>query len=83
MDFRNVHHLREILVVNSVGKETATMQYSTQQISRFRPSYSPVPSKDQRLARELYARLGGRRRTGSRIGVEVILDFTELGAVPT
>ena len=82
MDFRNVHHLREISVTDTNGKETSAMQYSTQQLSRFRPSYSPVPFKNQRLARELYLRLGGRRRPGSRIGAEVILDFTELGQVP-
>lgn len=83
MDFRNVHHLREILVTDANGKESSAMQYSTQPMSRFRPSYSPVPFKDQRLARELYVRLGGRRRAGRTLGVEVILDFTELDQVPT
>jgi hypothetical protein len=83
MDFRNVHHLREILVTDTGGKETSTMQYSTQQISRFRPTYSPVPFNDQKLARELYLRLGGSRRQGRRVGAEVILDFTELGEFST
>jgi hypothetical protein len=79
MDFKNVRHLREILVTDAHGKTTSAMQYSTQRISRFRPDFVEVPFKDQELARELYLRLGGRRREGMRIGVEVILDFTELG----
>ncbi len=79
MDFKNVHHLREILVTDIHGKPLGSMQYSTQPISRFRPNFVEVPFKDQKLARELYLRLGGRRRDGSRIGVDVIFDFTELG----
>jgi hypothetical protein len=81
MDFRNVHHLREILITDMQGTTTSAMQYSTQQISRFRPSFSPVPFNDQKLARELYLRLGGKRREGAKIGVEVILDFTELDEI--
>lgn len=83
MDFRNVHHLREILVTDAYGKTASAMQYSTQQISRFRPKFVEVPFKDQKLARELYLRLGGKRREGSRIGVDVIFDFTELGDLST
>lgn len=78
MDFRNVHHLREILVTDAYGKTMSAMQYSTQQISRFRPNFVQVPFKDQGLARELYLRLGGRRREGNRIGADVIFDFTEM-----
>lgn len=79
MDFKNVHHLREILVTDEHGTITGAMQYSTQKISRFRPDFVEVPFKDQKIARELYVRLGGKRHVGSRIGVEVILDFAELG----
>jgi hypothetical protein len=83
MDFKNVHHLREILITDTQGTTTSAMQYSTQQISRFRPSYSPVPFKDQALARELYLRLGGKRREGMRIGMQVILDLDEISQLKT
>jgi hypothetical protein len=83
MDFRNVRHLREILVTNAQGKTTSTMQYSSQSISRFRPSFVQVPFKDQKVARELYARSGGRRREGARIGMEVILEITAAGDLAT
>jgi len=79
MDFKNVHHLREVLVTDQHGKTTSAMQYSTQRSSRFRPDFVEVPRADQALARELYARLGGRRREGMKIGASIILEFTELG----
>lgn len=77
MDFSNVRHLREILVTDANGVTTDTMQYSSQNISRFRPDFVPVPFKDQTTARELYLRSGGRRREGTRIGSEVLLVFGE------
>lgn len=77
LDFKNVHHLREVLITDRYGKTTSTMQYSSQGISRFRPSFVPVPFKDQARAHELYLRMGGRRREGMKIGMEVILDLGE------
>ncbi len=82
MDFKNVHHLREILVTDIYGTTTGAMEYSTEQISRFRPSFVPVPFKDQPLAQDLYLRLGGKRRDGMRIGTQVILEFSELDTLP-
>lgn len=79
MDFRNIHHLREILVTDADGNSTGMMQYSSQRISRFRPDFVPVPFKDQLIARELYLRSGGRRRDGVKIGMEVILEITAEG----
>lgn len=79
MDFKNVHHLREILMTDAYGKTISAMQYSSQSISRFRPSFVEVPFKDQKIARELYVRSGGRRREGLRIGLEVILEINEVG----
>lgn len=76
MDFKNVNHLREVLVTDAYGKTISTMQYSSQSISRFRPNFVEVPFKDQPLARELYVRSGGRRREGLRIGLEVILEMS-------
>lgn len=78
MNFKNVHHLREILVTDEYGKMGSTIQYSSQSISRFRPSFVDIPYHDQTVARELYVRLGGKLRQGLKIGIEVILDFTEL-----
>jgi hypothetical protein len=83
MNFGNVHHLREILVTDTQGKTTSMMQYSSQSISRFRPHFVPVPFKDQMIARELYARSGGRRREGMKIGMEVILEMTAEGDLST
>ncbi|HZQ08806.1 MAG TPA: hypothetical protein VFD70_19645 [Anaerolineae bacterium] len=74
MDFKNVRHLREVLITDENGKTTSTMQYSSQRISRFRPDFVPVPFKDQIVARELYLRMGGRRREGMKIGMDVILE---------
>lgn len=82
MDFKNVHHLREILLKDEQGKVTSAMQYSTQKISRFRPDFVEVPFRDQAVARELYIRSGGRRREGLRIGMEVILVIDEINALP-
>lgn len=77
MDFKNVHHLREILVTNIQGKLVSTMQYSLQNIARFRPDFVEVPFKDQKLAHELYVRFGGRLREGMSIGNEVTLEMSE------
>lgn len=83
MDFKNVRHLREILVADAQGKTTSTMQYSSQSISRFRPSFVQVPFKDQMIARELYFRLGGRRRAGARIGTAIILEIADPPVLPS
>jgi hypothetical protein len=73
MDLKNVHHLREVLVTDARGKTTSTMQYSSQNASHFRPNFVEVPFNDQRRARELYVRWGGRRREGMRIGMTTII----------
>lgn len=83
MDFKNVHHLREILITDAQGATTSAMQYSTQQISRFRPDFVQVPFQDQALARELYIRFGGKRREGVRIGMQVILEIDEISPLKT
>lgn len=73
MDFKNVRHLREIVVTDPQGKTRSIMQYSSQNASHFRPAFVPVPPKDQTRARELYVKLGGSRREGSRIGLTVVI----------
>ena len=73
MDFRNVHHLREILITDAQGKTTSTMQYSSQNASHFRPNFLDVPYAFQARARELYLKLGGKRRDGMRIGMTVVI----------
>ena len=74
MDLKNVRHLREILVTDVRGKTISTMQYSSQNVSHFRPSFVEVPTDDQAQARELYLKLGGRRREGMRIGMTVVVQ---------
>lgn len=81
INFKNVHHLREVLVIDDQGKVTSAMQYSTQKISRFRPDFAEVPFSDQAMARELYKQAGGHRRDGMRIGLEVILEIDEMNAL--
>jgi len=71
MDFKNVRHLREILTTDADGRTTGTMQYSSQNASHFRPKFTEVPFQDQERARELYARWGGKRPEGWRIGMTV------------
>ena len=73
MDFKNVHHLREIVVTDAQGKTTGTMQYSSQNASHFRPNFVEVPFRDQTRARELYLKWGGKRRVEMRIGMPVII----------
>ncbi len=75
MDFKNVHHLREILVTDAQGKTTSTMQYSSQNASHFRPNFSEVPLHDQAQARKLYLKWGGRRREGTWIGMTAIIPM--------
>jgi hypothetical protein len=75
MDFKNVHHLREILVTDAHGKTTSTMQYSSQNASHFRPNFMPVPLEDQARARELYLRWGGKRRAGIKIGMTAVIPM--------
>ena len=77
MNFKNVHHLRKILVTDLHGKLVSTMQYSSQNIARFRPNFVQVPFKDQKIAHELYVRFGGRMREGMKIGNEVTLEMSE------
>lgn len=81
MNFKNVHHLREVLTTDEQGKSRGTMQYSSESISRFRPSFTDIPYNAQVTARELYVRLGGKRREGTRIGAAVSLDFAELTGI--
>jgi hypothetical protein len=73
VDLKNVRHLREILITDARGKATSMMQYSSQNVSHFRPNFVEVPLDDQARARELYLRWGGRRREGMRIGMTVII----------
>ncbi len=75
MDFKNVHHLREILVTDAQGKTTSTMQYSSQNASHFRPNFLEVPLEDQARARKLYSRWGGRRRGGIKIGMTATIPM--------
>ena len=73
MDFKNVHHLREVLVTDARGKTTSTMQYSSQNTSHFRPNFVEVPHEDQARAQELYLKWGGTRRADMRIGITVVI----------
>jgi hypothetical protein len=73
MDFKNVRHLREVLVTNAHGKTTSVMQYSSQNASHFRPNFVEVPAKDQERARKLYLKWGGIRRPEMRIGISVVI----------
>ncbi|MGB8644799.1 MAG: hypothetical protein WCF84_06150 [Anaerolineae bacterium] len=73
MDLKNVRHLREIVITDAKGKTTSVMQYSSQNASHFRPNFAPVPPNDQTRARELYVKLGGRRRGGMKIGITVVI----------
>jgi hypothetical protein len=73
VDLKNVRHLREVLVTNARGKATSIMQYSSQNVSHFRPNFVEVPRDDQARARELYLKWGGRRREGMQIGMTVII----------
>lgn len=73
MDLKNVRHLREILTTNAHGKTVSMMQYSSQNVSHFRPNFAEVPANDQAGARELYLKMGGRRREGTRIGVTIVI----------
>jgi len=77
MNLQNIHHLREVLVTDAYGKTTSIIQYSTQRLSVFRPTFVPIPLKDQAAARELYARLGGHRREGMRIGSQITVELGE------
>lgn len=73
MDFKNIRHLREVLVTDAHGKTTSTMQYSSQNTSHFRPNFVEVPFGDQTRARELYLKWGGIRRADMRIGITVVI----------
>ena len=73
MDFKNVRHLREVLVTDTQGKPMSIMQYSTQNTSHFRPTFAQVPFQDQARARELYLLFGGSRREDMRIGLPVVI----------
>lgn len=71
MDLKNVRHLREVLITNPHGKTISIMQYSSQNISHFRPNFVEIPLDDQAQARELYLKLGGHRGKGMRFGMTV------------
>lgn len=73
MDLKNVRHLREVLVTDVRGKAASIMQYSSQNVSHFRPNFVEVPMDDQERARELYLKRGGRRREGMQFGMTVTI----------
>ena len=75
MDFKNVHHLREVLVTDAQGRSTSTMQCSSKNASHFRANFLEVPLEDQARARKLYLRRGGRRREGLRFGMTAIIPM--------
>ena len=79
MNFKNVRHLREVLVTDAHGKTTSTMQYSSQNASHFRPNFVDVPFDDQARARELYLKLGGIRRAEMKIGLTVTIPDRKKG----
>jgi hypothetical protein len=73
MNFRNVRHLREVLVTDAHGRTSSKMQYSSQNTSHFRPNFVEVPFDDQARARELYIKWGGIRRPEMKIGLTVTI----------
>ena len=73
MDFKDVHHLREVLVRDWRGNTVSTMQYSYDNASYLRPNFMEVPFNYQERARELYLEYGGRRGEGMLIGPTAIL----------
>lgn len=73
MNLKNIRHLREILITDVRGKAASIMQYSSQNVSHFRPAFVEVPFDDQARARQLYIKLGGRRREGMQIGLTVTI----------
>jgi hypothetical protein len=81
VDLKNVRHLREIVITNARGKAVSIMQYSSQNISHFRPNFVEVPLDDQERARELYLKWGGRRREGMLIGMTVTIPYRKEAAI--
>jgi hypothetical protein len=73
MDFKNVRHLREVLVTDAQGKTKSMMQYSSQNTSHFRPNFVNVPPGDQTRAHALYLKWGGIRRGDAKIGITVVI----------
>lgn len=75
MDFKNVRHLREILITGGQCRPISRMQYSSQNASHVRPNFLDVPVDDQASARALYLRWGGHRREGMKIGMTVVIPM--------
>lgn len=73
MDLKNVRHLREILTSDAHGKSICLMQYSSQNVSHFRPTFVEVPLDDQARARALYIKWGGRRHEGMKFGLSIVI----------
>lgn len=73
MDLKHVRHLREVMITDAQGKTETRMQYSSQNVSHFRPNFVEVPFEDQEKAHELYVKLGGKRNQGMKIGMTVVI----------
>jgi hypothetical protein len=73
MDFRKVHHLREVLVQDWRGNAVSTMHFSYDNAEYLQPHFIEVGSGDQAKAREIYYELGGSRAAETAIGKTVTI----------
>jgi hypothetical protein len=70
MDIQRIRFLREVLVTNTKGQQSITMEFSYDSGER-PPRFFGVPDDDVSRARALYVAWGGSRPEGYRRGTTV------------
>lgn len=71
MNQQRVRFLREVLVADSNGKSTTTIEFSYEDRFALKPRFFGVPDDQEAQARQLYLEWGGTRREGQRHGTTV------------
>ena len=75
MDLRKVHFIRELLVLDKLGRKTPRIQVSYAKPSDLKPTFVTVPTKYQKEMKLLYEDMGGGRLKNWVVGLTLTIPY--------
>lgn len=79
MDLKNVHFIREILVLDKLGRKIPRIQVSYAKPTDLKPTFFTVPSKYQKEMKILYEDMGGGRLKNWVVGLTLTIPYMPTG----
>jgi hypothetical protein len=73
LDLRKVHFIREILVLDKMGRKVPRIQVSYARSSDLKPTFVTIPAKYQKEMKILYEDMGGGRLKDWLVGLTLII----------